>query len=192
MRIQIPNTEENNIIIFDVEYDGTSLVQLAFLILTKTEPDIFVLSRSVNFYVRQSQPLSPFFKRYTHITNDFLCDEGVDLSVARTLAKENLLGIDYNTSMVVSHGLKGDLEILANNGIDFKTIKHHYCTYDAAKRLLGRNKNLTLKDVAADSGYYMFNEHNAYADVWGTLHAFCYLKEKEHAINRFKQFENSR
>ena len=46
-----------------------------------------------------------------------------------------------------------------------------------AKELLNRNKNLTVKDIAALDGFYIFNEHNAYADVWGTLHAFCYLNK---------------
>lgn len=179
MKLYIPNIKEQNIILFDVEYDNSLLVQLAFLILTKTEPNIYVLSKSVNIYVKPGQSLSTFFKRYTHITNDFLCDNGVDLSVARTFVMNNLLDIDVNNSMVVSHGIKNDLDILYNNGIDFKQIKTHYCTYNSAKKLLKRQDHLSLKAVAAEGGYYMFNEHNAYADVWGTLYAFCYLKEIE-------------
>ena len=190
MKIQIPDIEQKNLIIFDVEYDGPSLVQLAFLILTKTEPNIFSLYKSVNFYVKTSQSLSHFFKQYTHITDEFLCDEGVDLSVARTLAKDAVLDINFDDCVIVSHGIDNDLKLLANNGINFNEVKYHYCTYNAAKRILERNKNLTLKDVAAEGGYYIFNEHNAYADVWGTLHAFCYLKEKEDATIRSRKLEN--
>lgn len=180
MKLYIPNTKQKNIIIFDIEYDGSLLVQLAFLILTRTtEPNIYVLSKSVNLYVNQGRPLNSFFIKYTNITNDFLCDNGIDLSVARTFVMNNLLDIDPNNTTVVSHGIKNDLDILYNNGIDFKQMKEHYCTYNMAKKLLHRQDLLSLKAVASESGYYMFNEHNAYADVWGTLHAFCYLKEKE-------------
>ena len=46
------------------------------------------------------------------------------------------------------------------------------------KRILHRTNNISLKDIAALDGYYMFDEHNAYADVWGTLHALCYLTKE--------------
>lgn len=179
MRLQIPNTKTENIIIFDIEYDGPSLVQLAFLILTNKEPNIFEVSKSVNLYLRQNHPVNHFFTKYTNITNDFLSEEGIDLSVARTLVNDCLLNINANSCVVVSHGIKNDLELLATHGINFIDLPEHYCTYNAAKRLLKRNNNLKLQNIAEDSGYYMFNAHNAYADVWGTLHAFCYLKELE-------------
>jgi hypothetical protein len=54
---------------------------------------------------------------------------------------------------------------MSENGINFNKIKNRYCTYKNAKRLLKRDNCLTLKDVAAEGCYYMFNEHNAYADV---------------------------
>ena len=180
MQIYIPNTTHKHIILFDVEYDNSLLVQLAFLILTRTnEPNIYALSKSINIYVKPGHSLNSFFTRYTNITNDFLCDNGVDLAVARTLVEDNLLDIDVNDCIVVSHGIKNDLDLLFRNQINFKSIKTHYCTYTMARKLLHRNNRLSLKEVAADGGYYMFNEHNAYADVWGTLYAFCYLKEVE-------------
>lgn len=178
MLLKIPNIKEQNIILIDIEYDQSLLVQMAFLILTKIEPDIFVLSKSLNLYVKSDQTLSSFFTRYTHITNDFLCDNGVDLPVARTEVANILFDINPNTTMIVSHGLKNDLDILSSNGINLKHIKTHFCTYNAAKKHLQRNERLSLKDVAAEGGYYLFNEHNAYADVWGTLYAFCFLKER--------------
>ena len=183
MQIFIPNIKEDNIIIFDIEYDGPQLVQLAFLILTRSAPNVFCIAKSFNTYVYTGRSLSSFFTRYTHITNDFLCDNGVDLSVAGTLAKDCLLGISTNNAIVVSHGIKNDLDLLYNNGIDFKQIKTHYCTYNMAKKILKRKDRLSLKAVAMEGGYYAFDEHNAYADVWSTLHAFCYLKERENAVN---------
>ena len=66
MQLYIPNTTTKHIILFDIEYDGPLLVQLAFLILTRTtEPNIFALSKSVNLYVNQGQILNSFFTRYT-------------------------------------------------------------------------------------------------------------------------------
>ena len=179
MRLQIPNITTENIIIFDIEYDGPSLVQLAFLILYRREPNIFEVLKSVNIYLRQNHPVNYFFTKYTNITNAFLSDEGIDLSVARSLVNDCLLNINTNSCTVVSHGVKNDLELLAAHGIDFISLPEHYCTYTAAKRLLNRKKDLKLQNIAEDSGYYMFNAHNAYSDVWGTLHAFCYLKELE-------------
>lgn len=188
MLIYINNSNYNNIILFDIEYDGTSLVQLAFLILTRTtEPNIYSLSKSVNLYVKQSQPLSNFFTRYTHITDDFLCDNGIDLAVARTLVEENLFDIDLNDTVIASHGIKNDIDILEHNHIALSKIKNHYCTYNMARKLLQRTNRLGLADVAAENGYFMFNAHNAYADVWGTLHAFCFLQNLslrgEHNVN---------
>ena len=180
MLIYINNLKYKNIILFDIEYDGTSLVQLAFLILTRTiEPNIYAISKSINLYVHPSQPLSSFFTKYTHITNDFLCDNGVDLTVARALVEENLLDIDVNDTLIVSHGVKNDIDILERNGFALSKIKNHYCTYNMARKLLQRTSRLGLSDIAAEDGYFMFNAHNAYADVWGTLHAFCFLKNIE-------------
>ena len=179
MRLQIKKTRPKYIIIFDIEYDQSSLVQLAFLILTKKEPTIFELTKSFNVYVKPNQPLHSFFTRYTNITNDFLCDNGVDLAVAKALVDEVMLDVDFNDAMIVSHGVQNDLDLLFTNGIDFKKIKEHYCTYNSAKKLLKRNNKLSLQDVSADGGYCLFDAHNAYADVWGTLYAFCHLKEIE-------------
>jgi DNA polymerase III epsilon subunit-like protein len=177
MKIFLPQVKEQLIILFDIEYDNSSLVQLAFLILTRTtEPNIYVLSKSVNLYVKQGQPLNPFFTRYTHITDDFLCDNGMDLSVARAFVMDNLLDVDVNNCLLVSHGVKNDVDILRRNDFALSKIKNHYCTYNMARKLLKRNSKLGLADVAAEDGYFMFDAHNAYADVWGTLHAFCFLQ----------------
>ena len=179
MKLYLPKIIERHIILFDIEYDGPSLVQLAFLILTRTEPNIYVLSKSVNLYVKQGQPLNPFFTRYTHITNEFLCDNGVDLPVARTFVMDSLLDVDVNDCLLVSHGVKNDVDILKRNDFALSKIKNHYCTYNKARKLLKRSSKLGLADVAAEDGYFMFDAHNAYADVWGTLHAFCFLQNLE-------------
>ena len=111
MLIKIPNIKEKNIIIFDIEYDHSVLVQLAFLILTNVEPNIFVLHKSFNLYVNSGQTLSNFFTQYTHITPEFLCDNGVDLTVAKTEVMNALLDIDLDDTLIASHGLKNDLDL---------------------------------------------------------------------------------
>lgn len=179
MRLQLKNIKQKNIIIFDIEYDQNSLVQIAFLILGIVEPNIFELQKSINIYVKQNHLLNHFFTKYTNITDDFLCDNGIDLAVARTLVNEIVFSYQLEDTLIISHGIKNDLDLLEKNGIDLKQIPNHYCTYKAAKRLLQRNEQLTLKNVAAEGGYYMFNEHNAYADAWATLYAFAYLNEIE-------------
>lgn len=179
MRIQLKNIKQKNIIIFDIEYDQDLLVQVAFLILGEKEPNIFELQKSFNVYINPNQLLNSFFVKYTNITNEFLCDNGVDLTVARALVDEVLLDVDLNNSLLVSHGIKCDYKILVDNNIKLKKVTKHYCTHNAAKRLLKQNTTFTLKEIAKNACYQMFDEHNAYADVWGTFYAFCYLNDLE-------------
>lgn len=183
MQLYIPNVTEQQLVFFDIEYDQTSLVQLAVLIFDKIDTHIFKLKTSANIYFKQRQPLNPFFVRYTGITDEFLQDFGVDELAAKELQDELLAAITSQPSLLVSHGIKNDLLILDKNGFAWKDAAKHYCTYTSAKRLLHRGSNLTLKDVAQEDGYFIYNEHNAYADVWGLLHAFCYLNEKENLCN---------
>lgn len=182
MQLFLPNIEQPNIIFLDIEYDQGALVQLALLKLSlrcdANLPHIFELIQSVNLYVKQGQSLTGFFQNYTNITNDFLCDNGIDLSVARTLVRE----IVPDDSLIISHGIHCDLDILKRNGIDWTSMPH-FCTYEQAKKILGRNTGVSLKDIAALDGFYAFDEHNAYADVWATLHAFCYLNKQQNKEN---------
>ena len=179
MKIQLKNIQQKNIIIFDIEYDQNLLVQIALLILCESRPDIFEVQKSLNIYINPGHLLNNFFVKYTNITNDFLCDNGVDLAVARTLVDFALFDIDLNNTLLVSHGINSDFKILTDNDIKLKEITKHYCTYNMAKKLLPNLNGYSLKEVAKASCYQMFNEHNAYADVWGTLYAFCYLNGLE-------------
>ena len=153
MKIQLKNIKQNKIIIFDVEYDQNLLVQLATLILSKVEPNIFELQESINIYVKPNRSLNNFFIKYTNITDEFLCDNGVDLTVAKQLVDEVVFNSSLDDMLIVSHGIKSDLQLLQSNGIDLIKIPNQYCTYQASKRLLKRNEHLTLKDVAAEGKY---------------------------------------
>lgn len=179
MKIKINNVKQDNIVIFDIEYDQHSLVQIAFLILSVVEPNIFEIRKSFNVYVNPNHPLNYFFTQYTNITDAFLRDNGLDLAGAETLVNEVMLDVDVDKTLVVSHGIRSDMEILKGTNFKLKNIKNRYDTYTNARKILKRKDHLTLKDVAAEGCYYIFNEHNAYADVWGTLYAFVFLKERE-------------
>lgn len=180
MVIQLNNLEKyKNIILFDIEYDKTSLVQVAFLILGAKEPNMFEVQKSFNVYIKQSHLLSPFFISYTNITDAYLRNNGLDLPRARTLVDSVISNIDVDSTLLVGHGIDNDMRLLDKHEFCLSRFYNKYDTYKKAKKILKRNDCLTLADIAAEDGYFMFNQHNAYADVWGLLHAFAFLNEKE-------------
>lgn len=179
MIIQLKNIKQKNIILFDIEYDKTSLVQVAFLILGAKEPNMFEIQKSFNVYIKQSHLLSPFFIQYTGITDAYLRDNGLDLPRARALVEQVIFNIDVNDVLLVGHGIDNDMRLLDENDICLSRFSNRYDTYKKAKKILKRNNFLTLTDIAAEDGYFIFNEHNAYADVWALLHAFAFLNGKE-------------
>jgi DNA polymerase III epsilon subunit-like protein len=97
---------------------------------------------------------------------------------------------DANDLMVVSHGLKNDRMTLENNGIDLyttdeKTI-YPYCTYNAAKRILKRDKKLNLKEVAMEAGLFLSNSHNAFDDVVAGIAVFSLLCKLDSEVKNEK------
>ena len=179
MIIQLNNIKYKNIILFDIEYDQNSLVQVAFLILGAKEPNMFEIQKSFNVYIKQNHLLSPFFTSYTNITNAYLRDNGLDLPRARRLAEEVISNIDVNNTLLVGHGIDNDMRLLDEHNFCLSRFSNRYDTYKKAKNKLQRENHLTLADLAIEDGYFMFNNHNAYADVWGVLHAFAFLNKEE-------------
>lgn len=179
MQLYLPNIPYSKLIFFDIEYDKASLVQISLLILSQQyAQSVYALTKSLNVYVKQNRSLTSFFKWYTNITNTFLCDNGIDLAVAKELVDTLILDADdINDTLLVSHGIKNDLDILEQNGIMLKNVPNHFCTYNESKKLLHRYNHLTLHDVALEAGYSPIDEHNAYGDVWSLVHVFCYLNE---------------
>ena len=179
MLLQLKNIKYKNIILFDIEYDQNSLVQVAFLILGAKQPNIFEIQKSFNVYIKQNHLLSPFFVSYTNITNSYLCNNGIDLPGARLLVNSIISDIDVKNTLIVGHGIDNDMRLLDKENFNLSRFSNRYDTYKKAKKLLKRNEHLTLTDIAAEDNYFMFNQHNAYADIWGLLHAFCFLNRKE-------------
>ena len=179
MIIKLDNINFKNIILFDIEYDQNSLVQLAFIILGAKEPNVFEIQKSFNVYFKQSHLLTPFFTSYTNINDVYLRNNGLDLPRARTLVDEVVFDIEPENTLLVGHGIDNDMRLLDEHKICLSRFSNRYDTYKHAQKVLKRNTGLTLADIAAEDCYFMFNEHNAYSDVWGLLHAFAWLVERE-------------
>lgn len=179
MILQLQNINYKNIILFDIEYDKTSLIQVAFIILGAKGSNMFELQESFNVYIKPNHLLSRFFVQYTNITDAYLRDNGVDLTGARALVDRVVFNIEPGNTLLVGHGIDNDMRLLDNCKINLSRFFNRYDTYKKAKQILKRNTNLTLTDLAAEDGYFIFNEHNAYADVWALLHSFCMLNRME-------------
>ena len=179
MIIQLNNIKYKNIILFDIEYDQNSLVQVAFLILGAKELNMFEIQKSFNVYIKQNHLLSPFFTQYTNISDAYLRDNGIDLAGARTLVEQVISNIDTDDVLLVGHGIDNDMRLLDDCNFCLSRFSNRYDTYKKAQKILKRTNNLTVTDLAAEDGYFAFNEHNAYADVWSLLHVFCMLNRLE-------------
>lgn len=176
MNIELKNIKNQNILFFDIEFTDNSIVQIAGLIFSKEKENIFQLKESFNYYIKQNKMLDKYFIIYTNITDDFLMDNGCDfLFVKKNL--EQILSKYNNDILFVSHGISSDFNILRKNNIELNGDK--FCTYKKAKQILRKDNKLSLQDVSASCGYFLYNAHNAYADVVGTLFSFCYLNRME-------------
>jgi DNA polymerase III epsilon subunit-like protein len=161
----------SHVLIFDAEYNEGYLIQFSGLLFRKIEQDIFQIEKSTNFYVRlpEGRVVNNFIKDFTGITDSYLSAFGESLKEAQKRI-HSLIDIEEDDLMVVSHGLYNDRQTLLNNEIDLyfdaeEREINGFCTYSAAKRLLGRDKKLRLEDVAADAGIFLGNNHNAFDDA---------------------------
>ena len=182
MIIKCYNEKHQYLLFIDLEFNNRDLVQFAGLLFTWIDDDTYQLMRSCNIYV--SQKVCYPFAEYTSITNNFLEENGVPLADAKQLINEFLEGVNLDDLCIIGHGLKNDRLVLIENGLEFthKSNKQPidgYCTFNNAKRILGRQNHLTLTDLADECGYYLHQAHNAYNDVWAEVAIFSYLKKIE-------------
>jgi DNA polymerase III epsilon subunit-like protein len=175
----------SHVLIFDAEYNEGYLIQFSGLLFRKIEKDIFQIEKSTNFYVRlpEGKEINFFIKDFTGITDSYLNTFGEDPKDAIEFIK-NLTEIEEDDLLVVSHGLHNDRQTLLNNEVDLYLDSQGreiegMCTYNAAKRLLNREKKLRLEDVAADAGIFLGNNHNAFDDAWATVSVFCLMCKLE-------------
>ena len=175
----------SHVLIFDAEYNEGHIIQFAGLLFRRIEEDIFQIEKSTNFYVKlpEGKNINYFISDFTGITDSYLNAFGENLDDARQMIYD-LIEIEEDDLVVVSHGLYNDRQTLLNNDIDLYLDSQGreivgLCTYDAAKRLLGRDKKLRLEDVAADAGIFLSNNHSAFDDAWATVSVFCLMSKLE-------------
>lgn len=187
--------KQEHVLIFDAEYNEGNLIQFAGILFRKIEEDIFQIERSLTTYVKLEEgEVNRFIRDFTGITDGFLNAFGVSLAEAKEQI-ENLIDIGDDELLVVSHGITNDRRTLLDNGIDLYVDKNEkdiqgVCTYNAAKRLLKRDRKLTLTDVAAESGIFLSNGHNAFEDAWATVSVFCLVCKLEEELKNEKVLQS--
>jgi DNA polymerase III alpha subunit (gram-positive type) len=185
MLVVFKGIKEDNILVFDAEYNTGDLIQFAGILFKKVQKDIFQISKSVNIYVKlENSSINRFIKAFTGITDEFLEENGVSLLEAKEEIEKFLE--HKGTIIFVSHGLYNDRQILLDNEIDFYGEDEEklpgICTYKMAQKVLKRQNKLSLTDVAAEAGVFLSNTHNAFDDTWATiavLSLLCKLEEEE-------------
>jgi len=163
------NIDYDHVLMFDAEYNEGDLIQFAGLLFRKINKDIFQIEKSFNAYVKleEGKYVNRFIEKFTGITNSFLDSFGITLEEAKEGIKE-LIDVE-GSLLIVAHGLENDRRVLLGNDIDLylrnDEVIDGICTYNAAKRLLNREKNLNLTDVAADAGLFLTHGHDAFHDA---------------------------
>jgi DNA polymerase III epsilon subunit-like protein len=167
-----------HVLIFDAEYNEGHLIQFAGVLFRKIEEDTYQIEKSLNIYVKLEEgKVNPFIREFTGITDNFLNKYGETLEEAQKQIYE-MIDIESEKLLVVSHGLVNDRMTLLNNNIDFyfgkdeKEITGH-CTYSAAKSIFQRDKKLSLQDISLESGIFLGNDHSAFHDAIATISVFC-------------------
>lgn len=175
MLLYIPNEKHKNLVFFDTEFNDRKLIQISMIIyenfLVENVP-VYLLKGSINLYIKNE--INYFFTNYTGITRDFLDNNAISEEDAADKINRFLIDHNCKETLFIAHGVKQDMELLESMGVYLDEVER-YCTYTAAKRLLGRDKNLRLIDVCNDSGYFA-EQHDAYSDAKNVVHAFSYLK----------------
>lgn len=164
------------------EGNKNHLVQFAGLLFQHIDEETYQLKASCNEYV--TDKVCYPFAEYTSITNNFLAENGVPLSdVIASVEEDFLKKVPLDQLMVISHGLKNDRIVMLENGLNLSNVNGKpidgYCTFENARKILGRKDKLTLTDVCEECGYYLHHAHNAYNDVWANVAVFTYLKKVE-------------
>lgn len=175
MLLYIPNENHKNLIFFDTEFNDRQLVQVSMIIYESVEIDgvsTYLLKGSINLYI--NTVINYFFTKYTGITQPYLDEFGIEETQATVILNEFLKDLNNPNTLLIAHGVKQDATLLLAIGVDINQMER-YCTYTAAKKVLGREKNLRLIDVCNESGYFA-EQHDAYSDAKNVVHAFSFLR----------------
>lgn len=179
MLVVFKGIKQQNVLIFDAEYNEGDLIQFAGILFLQVEEEIFQVSKSINIYIKleDNKLINKFIEDFTGISDNFLNEHGISLNEAQQAILDFICC--KGDLLFVSHGLTNDRMTMENNGIDFYNIQNKnvsgFCTYNNAKRILKREKKLTLEDIAAEAGLSLSNKHNALDDAWATVAVFSLL-----------------
>ena len=196
MIVVFKGIENSQVLVFDAEYSEGYTIQFAGMLFRKIEKNTFQIEKSLNVYIRLPEGIevNRFIRDFTGITDSYLDTFGVDLKNAKEMIGE-FATVPEHDLLVISHGLTNDRRTLMNaeinlyHDLDGKEIQG-LCTYNAAKRLLKREKRLRLEDVAADAGVFLGNTHNAFDDMWATVSVFSLLRKLEEEQKREKLLQS--
>jgi DNA polymerase III epsilon subunit-like protein len=173
--LYIPNENHKNLVFFDTEFNNQKLIQVAMIVYEAIEikgVHAYLLKGSINLYIQNE--INYFFTKYTGICADFLDNNGVPEEEARTALNTFVSTFNNKDTLFIAHGVKQDADLLVSMGVNI-SLADRYCTYNASKTFLNRDKNLRLIDVCNESGYFA-EQHDAYSDAKNVVHAFSYLK----------------
>lgn len=179
MILFLDNIEKEYVCTFDIEHDHGNILQFAGVLFKRIGDNLYQIARSINAYKKESE-VSPFIASLTGLDAEFLNEVGVEEDEFKETISNLISGIDPNDVLFVSHGVTQDWSALKENGLvdpDFNYNK--LCTYRMAKRVLNRDKNLRLSDIARECGYYVHNAHNAYDDAMATACILSFLTKIE-------------
>jgi DNA polymerase III epsilon subunit-like protein len=175
MIVLFKGMKHRHIFVSDIEYDGNRVVQFAGLLFQNIDKQnsLYQIHSSINVFLKQP-PLGNYTKKYTGLSDAILSDVGLKEEDFIQSYRMLFNDIDMTDTLFVSHGSKNDRKILKMiSGIELP--KHSFCTYRNAKRILNREEKLTLTDVAKESGYFLDNAHDAFADAWATVAVLSFL-----------------
>jgi DNA polymerase III epsilon subunit-like protein len=182
MLMVFKGVEQEYVYIADTEYDQMRLIQSAGLVFKRVDDrnDIYQLAFSFNYYLKKHK-VNRYVEAYTGITSQFLVENGLTKEEFIFLYDDMFEGIKPEDVLFVSHGVHGDKKAIEDAEVSFIP-ENFYCTFKNAKRLLGRDKRLSLADIAEEAGYMLQNSHDAYADAIATAVALSFLTKVEWQI----------
>jgi DNA polymerase III epsilon subunit-like protein len=175
MIIFFKNIKHKHILVCDIEYDQSQVIQFAGLLFKNVDykNSLFQIEKSFNVFIKQDD-VGKYTAMYTGIDKTILDNVGETEAEFLKLYDSFMQGVDLNDTLFVSHGSKNDrkiLKALIPEGLP----QHSFCTYRNAKRILDRNNELTLAHVANEAGYFLDNAHDAFADTWATVAVLSFL-----------------
>lgn len=175
MVIFLKNIKHRHVLICDIEYDKNRVIQFAGLLFKNIDykNNLYQIEQSFNVFIKQ-EGVGTYVTFYTGIDNKMLEAVGETEEDFLKLYDSFIHRVDLSDTLFVSHGSKNDRQILKSL-IPKGLPEHSFCTYRNAKRILERNSQLTLSDVAMEAGYFLDNAHDAFSDAWATAAVLSFL-----------------